>query len=88
MPDPLKHAEWKIFGLALSDATMRAAAGQVGAGYRCLVAGLRRMEEFATGGERWADEILTAYRDAAKTYQQEHRYRPVEEELGQQRRAL
>lgn len=83
MPDsPLKNAEWKIFGLAVSDARIRAAAGQIGAGYQCLVAGLRRMEEFCTGGDAWADELLTAYRQAARTYRADHSYRPPDEHDG------
>jgi len=83
MPEPpLKKVEWKIFGLARSDASLRAAAGQLSAGYQCLVCGLRRMEEFVTGGDAWAEELLKAYRDAAHSYQRDHGYRPGDEACG------
>lgn len=86
MPDdPFKRAEWKIFGLAVSDATIRAAAGQVSAGYQCLLSGLRRMEEFVTGGEPWAEELLVAYRQAAHTYEGDYSYRPGEEPCAEER---
>lgn len=69
---PLQRAEWKILGLAISDARVRATRGQVAAGYACLIAGLRRMEEFVTGGEPWADAILEAYRREASRYRQNY----------------
>jgi len=67
---PLQRAEWKILGMAISDARLRATRGQVAAGYACLVAGLRRMEEFVTGCEPWANALLDAYRRETRNYQQ------------------
>src|SRR5207244_11395052 len=69
---PLQRAEWKILGMAISDAKVRAARGELMAGYTCLVAGLRRMEEFVTGGEAWAGALLDAYRREAHTFRETH----------------
>jgi hypothetical protein len=65
---PLQRAEWKIFGMAVHDAKDRAARGDRRGGYACILAGLQRMEEFVTGGDAWANDLLQAYRRAAKTY--------------------
>lgn len=65
---PLEHAEWKILGIAVTDARLRAARGEVAAGYRCLLMGLCRMEEAVSGGDAWAGELLNAYRGAAESY--------------------
>jgi hypothetical protein len=65
---PLEKAEWKILGIAVSDAKLRAARGDLMAGYECLMAGLRRMEEFVTGGDAWARDLLQAYRQEADKY--------------------
>src|SRR3954452_8282736 len=69
---PLQRAEWKILGMAISDARLRAARGELKAGYACLVAGLRRMEEFVTGGEPWAGRLLDAYRTETRRYEESY----------------
>ncbi len=65
---PLEDAEWKILGLAVRDARVLKARGQVLAGFRCLLAGLRRAEESVTGGEAWAECLLDAYRRETDRY--------------------
>ena len=70
---PLEKVEWKILGIAVSDAKLRAARGELMAGYECLMAGLRRMEEFVTGGDTWAKDLLQAYRKEAQKYQETYR---------------
>jgi hypothetical protein len=66
---PLERAEWRIFGMAVSDARSRAARGDLKAAYACLLFGLHRMEETLTGGDEWAGELLEAYRGAAESYE-------------------
>jgi hypothetical protein len=67
---PWQLAEWNIFKMARNDAKEHAERGERAAGYACLLAGLQRMEEFVTGGEAWADELLKAYRSEATQFQQ------------------
>jgi hypothetical protein len=70
---PLRNAERKILGMAVSDARLRAARGELSAGCACLLAGLRRMEEFVTGGEPWARSLLEAYRKELHQYKETYR---------------
>ena len=66
--DPLEEAEWSIFGLAIRDARVLKARGQVRAGFRVLLTGLRRAQDAATGGEAWAESLLTAYKQETDAY--------------------
>jgi hypothetical protein len=66
--DPFEEAEWSIFGLAIRDARVLKARGQVRAGFRVLLTGLRRAQDAATGGEAWAESLLTAYKQETDAY--------------------
>ena len=54
--------------MAVSEARERASHGDLGAACACLLFGLHRMEELLTGGDAWAEDLLDAYQDAAKSY--------------------
>ena len=66
--DPFEEAEWSIFGLAIRDARVLKARGQVRAGFRVLLSGLRRAQDAATGGEEWAESLLAAYKQETDAY--------------------
>ena len=65
---PFEQAERSVFQMAVSDAERLAKRGDRPAAYACLLAGLRRMEEFVTGGEGWAKDLQRAYEGVAQSY--------------------
>ena len=64
----LSEAEAGLLQVAISDATERAASGELAEGYAILLAGLRRAEELSSSGEPWAVELAESYRKAIGYY--------------------
>jgi len=65
-----ERAEQRILCLAIQDAVRLAGEGEVSGGYRCLMAGLARVQEYVVAGERWAEEIVRDYRNALGTFEE------------------
>src|SRR5262245_37889424 len=64
LPEGVAEVEHKLLCRAIRDAGQRVNDGEVVAGYRCLLDGLERAEEFSDAGEAWAEDLAASYRDA------------------------
>lgn len=57
-----------LLALDIAEADAMAAKGEVDAGQRLLLAGLRRAETAMAAGQTWAEEWVGCYRAAVNTY--------------------
>ena len=65
---PALRAEQQLLCQAVQEATRWLSEGEYSVGYRCLLAGLERAQEWEESGQPWGPELVSAWRTSLFEY--------------------